>query len=256
MLTLPSGVGVRLYRPAGEPGPAPALLWIHGGGFVIGHAGQDDELCRRFARELGVTVVVGRLPAGARAPYPVAARGLLLRADLAGGAALGRSRPGRDRRRQRGRRPGRRPGAAGARSRRDRRWRHSCWSTRCSTTAPCGATDLDNPGHRLWNQSSNNSAGRPTSATPIPRSRCPRAGRTWQGLPPAWIGVGTLDLFHDEDLAYAERLKAAGRAVRGRVWSRARSTVSTASLRKPHVSQSFFDSRCALLSRAFARPAA
>jgi len=30
------------------------------------------------------------------------------------------------------------------------------------------------------------------------------------GLPPAWIGVGTLDLFHDEDAAYAERLNAAG----------------------------------------------
>jgi acetyl esterase/lipase len=30
------------------------------------------------------------------------------------------------------------------------------------------------------------------------------------GLPPAWIGVGTCDLFHDEDLAYARRLEAAG----------------------------------------------
>ena len=30
------------------------------------------------------------------------------------------------------------------------------------------------------------------------------------GLPPAWIGVGDLDLFHAEDLAYADRLRAAG----------------------------------------------
>ena len=30
------------------------------------------------------------------------------------------------------------------------------------------------------------------------------------GLPPAWIGVGDLDLFHDEDVAYARRLEAAG----------------------------------------------
>jgi acetyl esterase/lipase len=29
------------------------------------------------------------------------------------------------------------------------------------------------------------------------------------GLPPAWIGVGTNDLFHDEALAYAERLRQA-----------------------------------------------
>ena len=30
------------------------------------------------------------------------------------------------------------------------------------------------------------------------------------GLPPAWIGIGAADLFHDEDIAYAERLRAAG----------------------------------------------
>lgn len=30
------------------------------------------------------------------------------------------------------------------------------------------------------------------------------------GLPPAWIGVGTLDLFHDEDVEYARRLTDSG----------------------------------------------
>ena len=30
------------------------------------------------------------------------------------------------------------------------------------------------------------------------------------GLPPAWVGVGTNDLFHDEDVAYARRLQEAG----------------------------------------------
>lgn len=30
------------------------------------------------------------------------------------------------------------------------------------------------------------------------------------GLPPAWIGVGSLDLFLDEDVDYATRLRAAG----------------------------------------------
>jgi acetyl esterase/lipase len=30
------------------------------------------------------------------------------------------------------------------------------------------------------------------------------------GLPPAWIGVGTLDLFHTEDLKYARHLTEAG----------------------------------------------
>lgn len=30
------------------------------------------------------------------------------------------------------------------------------------------------------------------------------------GLPPAWIGVGSIDLFHDEDVKYAHRLNASG----------------------------------------------
>lgn len=30
------------------------------------------------------------------------------------------------------------------------------------------------------------------------------------GLPPAWIGVGSIDLFHDEDVDYAQRLNHAG----------------------------------------------
>jgi acetyl esterase/lipase len=30
------------------------------------------------------------------------------------------------------------------------------------------------------------------------------------GLPPAWIGVGDIDLFHDESIEYADRLRAAG----------------------------------------------
>ncbi len=28
--------------------------------------------------------------------------------------------------------------------------------------------------------------------------------------PPAWVGVGTCDLFHDEDVLYARRLSEAG----------------------------------------------
>ena len=30
------------------------------------------------------------------------------------------------------------------------------------------------------------------------------------GLPPAWVGVGSNDLFHDEDVRYAARLAEAG----------------------------------------------
>lgn len=69
---------------------------------------------------------------------------------------------------------------------------------------------------------SSSGTGRPTaSAGPAtsdtsPRERderpyaAPARRKDLTGLAPAWIGVGSLDLFHDEDVAYAERLRAAG----------------------------------------------
>lgn len=38
------------------------------------------------------------------------------------------------------------------------------------------------------------------------------------GLPPTWIGVGTLDLFLDENMAWAQRLIQAGVAVEMNIW--------------------------------------
>jgi acetyl esterase/lipase len=43
-----------------------------------------------------------------------------------------------------------------------------------------------------------------------PKNAVPARVADLNGLPPAFIGVGTLDLFHDEDVDYAQRLNAAG----------------------------------------------
>lgn len=50
VITLGSGVGVRLFRPVGVTEPGPALLWIHGGGYVLGTAQQDDRLCHQLSK--------------------------------------------------------------------------------------------------------------------------------------------------------------------------------------------------------------
>jgi acetyl esterase/lipase len=43
-----------------------------------------------------------------------------------------------------------------------------------------------------------------------PQYSAPARRKDLTGLPPAWIGVGDLDVFYDEDADYAERLKASG----------------------------------------------
>ena len=44
----------------------------------------------------------------------------------------------------------------------------------------------------------------------IPGAAAPARVERVDGLPPAWIGVGSLDVFRDEDIEYASRLLAAG----------------------------------------------
>jgi len=59
-LTIPARDGValpaRLYRPSLDPG-LPVLLYLHGGGFMIGSIATHDILCRSLAQRSGCAVV-------------------------------------------------------------------------------------------------------------------------------------------------------------------------------------------------------
>jgi acetyl esterase/lipase len=44
----------------------------------------------------------------------------------------------------------------------------------------------------------------------VPATAAPARAIDLSGLPPTWIGVGTNDLFHHEDVTWAQRLRAAG----------------------------------------------
>jgi acetyl esterase/lipase len=44
----------------------------------------------------------------------------------------------------------------------------------------------------------------------VPTGAVPARRTDLTGLPATWIGVAALDLFADEDVAYADRLRAAG----------------------------------------------
>lgn len=59
-LTLPRpgrDVPLRLYDPVGDGTPRPALVFLHGGGYVVGTLDTHDVICRAFAKASGLLVV-------------------------------------------------------------------------------------------------------------------------------------------------------------------------------------------------------
>lgn len=64
-------IPVRVYRR--DPGtPAPVLVWLHGGGFVLGSLTMGDDVCRRIASALGAVVVNVQYRLAPEHPYPAA----------------------------------------------------------------------------------------------------------------------------------------------------------------------------------------
>ena len=64
---------LRLYRPAGAPASAaPALVFFHGGGWVMGDLDTHDTLCRQLANEAGCVVVAVDYRMGPEHRFPAA----------------------------------------------------------------------------------------------------------------------------------------------------------------------------------------
>src|SRR5829696_938065 len=65
-------VQVRVVRPAGAEGTLPVILYMHGGGWVLGNAGTHDRLVRELAVGAGAAVVFVEYERSPEARYPVA----------------------------------------------------------------------------------------------------------------------------------------------------------------------------------------
>jgi acetyl esterase/lipase len=65
-------VRVRLVRPAGAQDRLPALLYLHGGGWIMGSAATHDRLVRELAAGAGIAVVFVEYDRAPEAAYPVA----------------------------------------------------------------------------------------------------------------------------------------------------------------------------------------
>ena len=74
-IIVPAEVGdvrVRIVRPPGETGTLPAILYMHGGGWVLGNAHTHDRLVRELAVGVGAAVVFVEYDRSPEAHYPVA----------------------------------------------------------------------------------------------------------------------------------------------------------------------------------------
>ncbi len=209
------GARVRVYQPKAGGTPA-ALLWIHGGGLVVGTAEQDEARASRLARDLGVTVVSARYRLAPEHPFPTAADDVHAAWRwLQGNAA----RLGADHQRVvvAGQSAGGGLAASLAQRLRDEGGQQPVgqllvYPMLDDRTA--ADRSLDRARHPIWNNRSNLMgwssylAHEPGCAT-TPDYAVPARRDALAGLPPAWIGVGTADLFLDECRAYALRLQSA-----------------------------------------------
>ncbi len=243
-------VSVRVHRPdTASTTVTPALLWIHGGGYVIGSARQDDPVGRGFATQLGITVAAVDYRLAPEHPYPTPLEDCYTAllwlskqpnvdpsAIAIGGASAGGGLA-----------------AALVHLAHDRGEITPAFQLLVypmlddRTPAPDAAVART---HRLWSGRSN-AFGWSSYLGSAERDTAVPARRTdLRGLPPAWIGVGTNDLFHDEDLEYATRLTDAGVECQTLVVPGAFHAFDTFA---PHttVSREFFAAQCAALRTVF-----
>lgn len=250
-----SGARVRLHRPPTARGAGPALLWMHAGGYVSGSAAQDDAVCRRFARELGITVAAVQYRLAPEYPYPIPledcyvaltwlaglssfvdpARVAIGGASAGGGLAAALALLARDR---------------GDIELAAQLLVYPMLDDRSSTRPMAGGST-----HPLWSKRDNDFGWAAYLGDTDPALVVPARREDLAGLAPAWIGVGSLDLLHDDSLVYVERLRAAGVPCAVEIVPGAFHAFNVVAPKAP-VSQSFFTSQVAWLRRILAQPEA
>jgi len=211
-----SGQKLRVYTPAGTKTRA-ALLYIHGGGMMIGAPQMNDGLLSNLAADLDILIVSPEYRLAPEHPYPapvddcheawqwmlsnstqrgidtkrIAIGGESAGGGLAAGLVLRIHDEG-----------GQRPIA---------QWLF------CPMLDDRTALDrsLDALDHYIWSNKLNLSGwssyvGTKIGTDQVAAYAAPARRVDFNGLPKAWIGVGDVELFYQEDKKYAERLSAAG----------------------------------------------
>ncbi len=209
------GVKVRVHREVGATGALPCMLWMHGGGLVLGRAEGDDGRFDRACPQFGIVGVSVEYRLAPEAPYPgpledcyAALRWVHEHAaDLgidpnrigiggasAGGClAAGLALLARDR----GEIPVQfqfliYPMIDDRQVTPSSQWNDPIWPPAANTYG--------------WTAYLGDAKGGPD----VPVYAAAARATDLAGLPPTFICVGALDGFSDEDIAYAVRLRHAG----------------------------------------------
>ena len=213
------GVRVRTYSHRDRQPGTPALYWIHGGGMIGGFIENDDFMCKTWARKFGCLVASVEYRLAPEHQYPAHVddcyTGLAWVASQADPLGFDRSRLVLG-----GASAGGGLAAATALMARDR---GEIALTHQMLVFPMlddrGVTASTNEilEPRVWNGTSNRHAWRAylgdrVGADDLPIYAAPARATVddLRGLPPAYIDVGELDPFRDEDIEYAQKLLQAG----------------------------------------------
>ena len=210
-------VTVRIYRPKKRSGLLPALLWIHGGGYMFGDIDQEDPIGAQLALAGECVIASVEYRLAPENPYPAPLEdcysALKWFADHAGELEVERSHIGIG-----GASAGGGLAAGLALLTRDRAEVGIIFQLLIypmiddCNIAP--ASDVL-PETILWTRTANfigwrSYLGCEPGIEGIPGYAAASRATNLKGLAPAYIAVGDLDLFAQEDVEYARRLIAAG----------------------------------------------
>ena len=65
-------IRLRVYKPQKASAPVPVLVWVHGGGYVVGNLNMSDERLLQFVQELGIAIVSVDYRLAPEHPFPAA----------------------------------------------------------------------------------------------------------------------------------------------------------------------------------------
>jgi acetyl esterase/lipase len=197
-------VRVRVYRANDQTRKLPALYWIHGGGYVMGDIEQDDRLMKQLVKRIGCVAVSVDYRLAPEHPFPAPVEDCYagLKWLFANAPELG-VEPSRI--------------AIGGASGGGGLAAGLALLARDRGEVQIAFQLLIYPmiDDRMWNRESNRLGwkaylGRDGGGADVSPYAAATRATDLRNLPPAYIPVGALDLFVDENIEYAQRLIQAG----------------------------------------------